>query len=318
MKLVQFLLQNAADPHQSSPEHGSVLHANAISKQANDNNMGVFCLFLRLGVDVNQEGGFFGTALQAAAFTWSIRKVQRLLEHGARVTTNIPESRFGTALHAAASSCSVEIVQMLLDKGADLHAKSGIRGTAILAAAAGPALPYHYARMVKFLLEKGANINDQCEETGTILQSAMVSSFSGEGKRNRYGEEQAQIGDVLPILLKHKADINAINPGFGTALHVAARHCIHVVKFLLENGADVNLRGGEYETPLIAAMVSMAKERAIPWHKSLWFEEVVRVLLAKGVDVNARSEKHGTALEAAGSGKITLYKVKKLIKQHMI
>ncbi len=124
MNLAQVLLQNAADPHQSSPEHGSVLHANAISKQANDNNIGVFCLFLRLGVDVNQEGGFSGTPLQAAAFTWSIRKVQRLLEHGARVTTNIPESRFGTALHAAATSCSVEIVQMLLDKGADLHAKA--------------------------------------------------------------------------------------------------------------------------------------------------------------------------------------------------
>jgi len=27
--------------------------------------------------------------------------------------------------------------------------------------------------MVKFLLKKGANINDQCEKTGTVLQSAM-------------------------------------------------------------------------------------------------------------------------------------------------
>jgi len=312
MKLVQFLLLNAADPHQSSPEHGSVLHANAISKDAKYNNIGVFCLFLRLGVDVNQEGGSFGTPLQAAAYHGTIKQVRLLLEHGARVTTNIPESHCGTALHAAVAWCPIEIVQILLDKGVDIHAKSGIHGTAILAAVASlDVFDFHIndAPMVKFLLEKGANVNDQCEKTGTILQSAMVSRFSGEGKR---------IMSVLAILLKHKADINAINPRFGTALHVAACHCIPgVVEFLLENGADVKLRGGEYETPLIAAIVSMAKISSLDsWYEYKRFEKIVKVLLAKGVDVEARSGKYGTALEAASEGGMKLYKFKKLILQY--
>lgn len=89
MKLIQALLQNAANPHQHSPEHGSVLHANAILLQLDDRNLAIFCLFLRLGVNVNHEGGSLVTPFQAAAYTGSIGKVRRLPKHGARVTTSI-------------------------------------------------------------------------------------------------------------------------------------------------------------------------------------------------------------------------------------
>ena len=94
-----------------------------------------------------------------------------------------------------------------------------------------------------------------------------------------------------------------------------------VVELLLENGADVKLRGGGYETPLIAALVSMARVLLTVRYRGGWFgckrfESTVRVLLVKGVDVNARSEKHGTALEAASRGGMELYKSKKLVKQY--
>ncbi len=69
MELNQFLLQNGADPHRTGIEHGNVLHANALqTSRWNDNNIGVLSLFLQLGVNVNQEGGSFGTPLQAAAY----------------------------------------------------------------------------------------------------------------------------------------------------------------------------------------------------------------------------------------------------------
>jgi ankyrin repeat protein len=204
MKLIQALLQNAADPHQHSPEHGSVLHANAILLQLDDRNLAVFCLFLRLGVNVNHEGGSLVTPLQAAAYTGSIGKVRRLPKHGARVTTSIQESRCGTALHAAVAKCRIKTVQMLLDKGPDLNAKSGIHGTAILAAAASLGVSheiesqriiYGNAPMVGFLLRKGANVNDQCEKTKTVLQSAM-------GLEPGVDEERSL--SVVTLLLKHK------------------------------------------------------------------------------------------------------------------
>ncbi len=110
MKLIQALLQNAADSHQHSPEHKSVLHANAILLQLNDRNLAIFCLFLRLGVNVNHEGESLVTPLQAATYIESIEKVRRLPKHGARVTTSIQESRCGTALHAAVTKCRIKIV----------------------------------------------------------------------------------------------------------------------------------------------------------------------------------------------------------------
>jgi len=113
-----------------------VFLANAILLQLHDRNPAVFCLFLQLWVNVNNEGGSLGTPLQAAAYTGRIGKVRRLPKHRARVTTSIQESRCGTALHAAVAKCRIKTVQMLLDKGPDFNAESSIHGTAILAAAA--------------------------------------------------------------------------------------------------------------------------------------------------------------------------------------
>ena len=47
--------------------------------------------------------------------------------------------------------------------------------------------------------------------------------------------------DVVTVLLKNDADVNAVNKGKETALHYAAKYgCVDVAKVLLQNGADVN------------------------------------------------------------------------------
>ena len=63
-----------------------------------------------------------------------------------------------------------------------------------------------------------------------------------------------------------------------------------IVAFLLKNGADVDSRGGEYGTALIAACCNVGKEEAV---------ETAKVLIAKGVDINCLGECHGTALYQA-------------------
>ncbi len=102
------------------------------------------------------------------------------------------------------AKCRIKTVQMLLNKGPDLNAKSGIHGTAILAAAASLGVSheiesqriiYDNAPMVGFLLRKGANVNDQCEKTRIVLQSAM-------GLESGVDEERSL--SVVTLLLKHK------------------------------------------------------------------------------------------------------------------
>ena len=83
------------------------------------------------------------------------------------------------------------------------------------------------------------------------------------------------------------ADINAKGGEYGTALQAAAlKSRMRSIRLLLDKGADVNAEGGGgYGTALQAASYACHLE-------------VVKLLLEKGANVNARSGKYGTALQA--------------------
>ena len=61
-----------------------------------------------------------------------------------------------------------------------------------------------------------------------------------------------------------------------------------MLQLLLDNGADVNVQGGEYGNALQRASYG-------------GYEEVVQLLLDNGADVNAQGGKYGNALNAASS-----------------
>ena len=74
----------------------------------------------------------------------------------------------------------------------------------------------------------------------------------------------------------------------GAAAAHWGRHDMKVVQLLLENGADVNARGGYFGNALQAAAHEHSKK-------------VVQLLLENGADVNAQGGIHSTALEAASN-----------------
>ena len=81
-------------------------------------------------------------------------------------------------------------------------------------------------------------------------------------------------------LLAEGADINELSEvgGAGTAtpLFIACSYYDDMAKLLIAEGADVNIKTGRGETPLMAACASGK-------------EEVARLLISKGADVNAKS-----------------------------
>ncbi|KAK7456340.1 hypothetical protein VKT23_010587 [Stygiomarasmius scandens] len=94
---------------------------------------------------------------------------------------------------------------------------------------------------------------------------------------------------VIKFLVEVGADVNAVGGEYGTALQAAAyQGHLDVVKFLHENGANVNAVGGEYGTALQAAA-------------SQGHLDVIKFLLGKGANVNAVGGEYGTALQAAAS-----------------
>jgi ankyrin repeat protein len=96
--------------------------------------------------------------------------------------------------------------------------------------------------------------------------------------------------DVVKLLLDQGADVNVQGGEYGTALQAAALGgYLDVIKLLLDQGADVNVQGDRYGTALQAAA----------WGEHL---DVVKLLLDQGADVNVQGGRCGTALQAAAWG----------------
>lgn len=59
----------------------------------------------------------------------------------------------------------------------------------------------------------------------------------------------------MEILLEHGADVNIRGGKYETALQAAARHGhLENVRFLLEHGADLAIEGGKYGSAMNAAI----------------------------------------------------------------
>jgi ankyrin repeat protein len=206
---------------------------------------------LRAGWDVNaQKDKEYGTALQVAAYRGHEGVVRLLLDNGADVNV--------TSSWRAVSSVGPIVSEPDPWIGGNMHFS-----TALQAACA------RHERIVRLLLDKGADINARGEYINTALQ---VAAYEG-------------VEELARLLLDHGADVNAQGGVYDTALQAASRNGHHsMVQLLLGVGANVNARGGKFETALQAAV---------------WHQMVVQLLLANGAHVNAQGGIYGTALQAA-------------------
>lgn len=59
-------------------------------------------------------------------------------------------------------------------------------------------------------------------------------------------------------------DLNAISSRYGTTLCTASfKGFLGIFDLLLQKGAKANMHGGDYETPLIAAIIGMSRSLSI-------------------------------------------------------
>ncbi|PQE14243.1 multiple ankyrin repeats single kh domain protein [Rutstroemia sp. NJR-2017a BVV2] len=213
--------------------------------------------------------------LAAAAGKGNIEVVHRLLEAGADVNspTSVP-----AVLQAAVGSGNIRLVELLISLGAKVNAPSTGEDdvTALQSAVCKGDIT-----LVKLLLDAGANTNDPQHGLMTLA--------------GRVGNEE-----ILRLLIGMGVTVNS-PPTWGfTALQAAAAGGHHeVVKFLLEEGADVHAPVGmEYGvTALQGAVMSRSLRMA-------------RLLIKKGADVAAPGSKRGSALEiAAQLGQLDMLKL---------
>jgi len=98
------------------------------------------------------------------------------------------------------------------------------------------------------LLEHGAVADVRYDEKGLISHDA---SYRGRA-------------EVIELLLRHNADVNARGPDDRTPLYWASKYGqVEVAQLLLERGAHVNARGRNNWTPFEAATFTDLREIAV-------------------------------------------------------
>ncbi|KAJ7291257.1 ankyrin repeat-containing domain protein [Mycena rebaudengoi] len=311
----RFLLDNGADVHGGNN--------GALREAAKAGNTEIIQLLLEHGANINAADKHTGSALEAAACWngnpfWDPEDERRsMLEAAARRLTHV---RFlldnganvhggnNGALREAAKAGNTEVIQLLLENGCNINAVDEHTGSALEAAASWDGSPnnmrfqdseYENRKManaatrrlthVRFLLDNGADVH--AGNNGALRAATKAGNT-----------------EVVQLLLKNGANINAVDEHTGSALEAAAswdgspdptylfwdsedemakaatRRLTHV-RFLLDNGADVHARNN-------GALRAAAKAGNT---------EVVQLLLENGANINTADEHIGSALEAAAS-----------------
>lgn len=147
-----------------------------------------------------------------------------LLDHGAQLEPTGINS-IG-ALHQAVQSYeNIEIVKFLLDRGADLHAKCGMGRSAL-----------HYSAhesydITKLLLDRGANLHECCKQDKQPLHYATKAIYIPH-----------QSHAIIRLLINRGATVNVMDDSNATPLYNSVgpspwgQH-IEVIKLLLNYGA---------------------------------------------------------------------------------
>ncbi|KAF7555462.1 hypothetical protein G7Z17_g2129 [Cylindrodendrum hubeiense] len=261
------------------------------------------------GADVNAAGEAErgATALQLALLKGHLDTARLLIGNGADV--NAPPSSFGgtTSLQMAASDGHLDMVKLLVESDADVN------GAPHLEVQRGPTALQHAAirgslDMVKYLVEKGADVNPafHFERQHYLFQSPRPQVKGLDLLPESYNVLQyaAMEGsfDVVKYLVENGADVNGSPHHQKQLCYTALQHAVmrgsfDMIKYLIEKGADVN-----------APPAAEGGATALQCAAKLGLFTIAEFLIRHDADINAQPAKYGrTALEgAAKNGRIDM------------
>jgi ankyrin repeat protein len=303
--IAEIILAYGADVNQRSAyAYSTETQITVLQRAAYEGDIAIVDLFLRYAADVNAEPGQYGPVLVAATVNDNLGLAERLLDAGVAIDATHrfgpdldPEKRRQNALARAIYHDHLPLVNLLLSRGADLNLECECRNAIQNATFFGRDEIFHT------LISQGADIYRPTKSYANVLEAAVAG---GQGRMFRkllsYGmhihikcpdkgnlQVAACSGDnsIVRYLIEQGMDINQQDGFYTTALTAAARHGHHsTCEILINSGSDLVLQNHRMGSALHAAVE----------YSHL---ETVRLLLDSGASINATGGKCGSLLQLA-------------------
>ncbi len=250
---IQKILDRGASVNPQGSPHGFT----PLMELAQNGNAEIVEFLIQKGANVNTASRYGDTALMVAAKNGRVEVVKILVKHGADINA---QDKYGhTALSLAKSKFHDAVISVLIKAGAKQTAASEEEVPNPLFE------PGISSEQVKELLKKGANINGVDGYGRTPLENAL-----------NYGNLELAIS-----LIENGANIK--NKPYLIFPINNERKAIEIMSMILDRGGDINGRGYDGRTPLMAAA---------EWGRL----SVVRFLIKRGAKVNLMDNSRKTAL----------------------
>jgi len=332
IEIVNALLAAGANVNHALPEGETVLMT-----AARTGNVPVLQALLRRDARVEARDGFYGeTALIWAVASDHPDAVRTLLDAGADINARSASESFArrnagltrlslgewTPLMYAAREGSMKAASVLLDRGAAIDAADPDGATALVLAI----INYHYD-FAALLLDHKADPN-LADTTGMAALFAAVDMNSMPwmfGRPELPAASKVSALQLIESLLKHGANPNAtltavqiqrahtdgdtaVALGATPFLRAAKAADVPVMKLLLANGADPNVRlkNGNSALMLAAGLGYRDGNMAVPTKDRGTPQEAIAAIqlcLDRGADINAPGANGDTALHVAVTGR---------------
>ncbi|MCJ1435564.1 hypothetical protein MMC27_004938 [Xylographa pallens] len=317
-KILQLLISKGAnlDIKGESRHCGGCGLVSPLHKAAVNGHTSIIEILLQNGVSTDVPIDEGSSALQLAVYEGHKDAARLLIDGGAELDAR--GWAHGTALGAAASRGNAQMAQLLLNAGAAIDVVDGQNRTALEIACRE-----NQFEMAQFLLCAGANVET---DSGALLGASslenaefarLLLNHGAKPTCNALGQACAAGRETtVQLLIDYGVNIDGDNHSEILPLHAAAVGLYTgIVETLIAAGADVNKRGEDFDTVLIATLrgckgrywdyipdMSGDDQRKPRYYDPVLItrcEKLLRLLLRKSSSVNVISEKYGSALHLA-------------------